>query len=300
MLDRLGTFAKFNNTQSYVNQIQQRAFDLQTQISSGKKSQTYSGIYQESGRLVSLEATQSRTKQFMDAITLVGTRMNTMEVQMNSLLDNAIQLKSTLVSAVNNGNAAFMALGEQADQLLQQTGNVLNTRDGDVYLFAGTRTDTAPVDFTQMTAVPDALTIDTEYYQGDQNKLTVKIDNDFTLEYGIKADDPAFETYIRGLRIIKANPSDPVKLREAMDLIDDAIGGLNKNISQLGAKSKALDVARIRHEDNKTVLATSIGNIEDTNIVEATSRLSSEETILQAAYLTISRISRLSLVQFLN
>ena len=81
-----------------------------------------------------------------------------METQMNSMLDNAIKLKSTLVSALNNGNANFMALGQQADQLLTQTASVLNSTDGENYLFGGSRTNTPPVDLSELTTAATATT----------------------------------------------------------------------------------------------------------------------------------------------
>jgi flagellar hook-associated protein 3 FlgL len=300
MLDRLGTFAKFNSTQNFVNKIQQRTYDLQTQISSGKKSQTYTGIYQDASRLVGLQATSARTDQYMTTITQTSTRMNTMETQMNSMLDNAISFKTALITGLNNGNANFSALGQQADQLLKQTVNILNTKDGDSYIFAGTRTTTAPVDLTKFVNAPTILTPDTDYYQGDNNVLTAKIDTGFNVDYGLKASDSTFEKYIRGLRIVQANPADPAKLRDGMSLIDAAIAGLNQNISVVGAQSKTLDDVKNRHTDNKTVLATTISAIEDTDVLQATSQLSSQETLLNAAYSTIGRIGRMSLVQYLN
>jgi flagellar hook-associated protein 3 FlgL len=300
MLDRLGTFAKHSRTQFFIERIQGRAFDLQTQISSGKKSQDYSGIYQDANRLVRSEATLGRTEQFLSTIRQVSTRMNTMETQLNSMMDNAIQMRTTLITALNNGNSQFMALGQQADQLLTQTANLLNTADGDVYLFSGSRTDTPPVDVSQFTASANAVTPDFDYYQGDDDVQFARIDKDFVLDYGIKANDPTFEKYIRALRMIAQNPTDDTNLRNAMDLINTSIEGLNKVVSDIGAKSKILEVSQDRHLDNKTALKSVIGDLEDTNIMEATSRLSAEETMLQAAYMTISRIGRLSLAQYLN
>jgi flagellar hook-associated protein 3 FlgL len=300
MLDRLGTFAKFNNTQGFVNKIQQRAFDLQTQISSGQKSQTYTGIYKDASRLVGLQSTNERTTQYMATITQTTTRINTMETQMNSLLDNGISFKTALVTGLNNGNANFSALGQQAEQLLKQVANVLNTKDGDTYVFSGTRTTTAPVDLTKFTSAPAALTADTDYYQGDANTLTAKIDTNYNLDYGVKASDSTFEKYIRGLRIVQSNSTDPVKLREGMQLIDAAIVGLNQAISVIGTQSKTLEAVKNRHADNQTVLATTISSIQDTDVLKATSELANQETLLSAAYSTIGRMSRMSLVQYLN
>jgi flagellar hook-associated protein 3 FlgL len=300
MLDRLGTFAKTNRTQFFIQRIQQNTFDLQTQVSSGKRSQTYSGIYQDANRLVRTETTLGRTDQFLRSISEVSTRLGTMETQLNSMLDNAIGMRTTLIAALNNGNSQFMALGQQADQLLTQTGNLLNTADADVYLFAGSRTDSPPVDLAEFTAAPDALTADYDYYQGDDAVQFARIDKDFLLDYGIKANDPVFEQYIRGLRLVAQSPTDDDTLREAMNLVSGAIDGLTRTISDIGAKSKILEISKNSHLDNKTALQSVVGELEDTDILGATSRLSAQQTMLEAAYVTISRIGQISLAQYLN
>ena len=93
-MERLGTFARNDRSQGYIQKIQSRAFELQTQISSGYKAQSYSGISKDAGRLVLLEADSARISQYEKTITQVDTRLNTMQVQMGSLLDNAVSLNA--------------------------------------------------------------------------------------------------------------------------------------------------------------------------------------------------------------
>jgi flagellar hook-associated protein 3 FlgL len=116
----------------------------------------------------------------------------------------------------------------------------------------------------------------------------------------VHADDPAFEQYIRAMRLVQQNPTDPEKLRSALGMMENVIQGLNTHIADIGAKQKQLEVSTTRHDENKLVLTRTISNIEDTDVLEASSRLSKEETLIQAAYATISRLSRISLAQYLN
>jgi flagellar hook-associated protein 3 FlgL len=300
MITRLGTFAKHNRTQDYIRKVNLTAYDLQTQISSGKKAQVYSTIAPDAARLVNTESIKDRTKQYVSNIVQVGNKLDTMEVQLRSMLDNAIQMKTTLVQAVHNRNGDFMALGQQADQLIDQTANLLNTSNGDVYLFGGTRTTTLPVDVHDFNAAPNASTIDDGYYKGDQTSLFTKIDKDFTLNYGVRADDPAFEEYFRALRLVKNNPGNVDNLRDAMVLVDKAIDGINRHVSTVGAQGEQLERSRKRHEDNLAVLEQIIGSIEDTDVIEATSLLSNQETILQASYAAVARLNRISLADYIN
>lgn len=300
MISQLGTHAKHQRTQGFINQNQARVFDLQTQISSGKKSQVYSGISAKASELVSFENRIGKIDQYQDSIAQVQTRMNMMESGLNSIYDNAINIRTSVINGLNNKNADFMALGQQASGLTEQTANILNMRENNTYLFAGGRTNVPPVDTTQFSGAPDPNVSDTGYYQGDDYVLRASIDEEFGVEYGIQASDPALEEYFRGLRIIEQNPFDEGKLREALEILNGALDGINGLISEIGTSGSILAAADKAHSDNKLFLEESVALIEDTNIVEATSLLSEEETILQAAYLVVSRLSRLSLVQFLQ
>jgi flagellar hook-associated protein 3 FlgL len=300
MINRLGSLEKFTRTMDYTQGTQYKAFDLQRQITSGQKSNVYSGISDDTGRLLKIERTLTATEQYKSNITVVRARLQTSEVQLSSMMDNAIKFKSTLTQALNNGNASLMALAQQSDQLMTQTANLLNTSQSGVYLFSGGRTTTPPVDLLQFNAAANATSLDAGYYQGDQDAPQARIDEDFLITYGVKADDEAFEKYFRAMRLVKANETDPTTLRAAMDLMDQAITRLNTVTSTIGAASNALDVSEKRHNDNLVVLKETVGSIEDTNILEASSKLSQEELQLQASYSVIARLSRLSIINYLN
>ncbi len=300
MINRIGTLQKNERSQYFIGQTQQRTFELQTQITSGKKSQSYTGISQDAATLVNLENIREKSARYVKNINQTQVRLNTMESYVGTLTDNMISMRSSVINGLNNENTNFMALGQEAESLLTHAANILNTRDGNSFLFAGSRTDLAPVDLDAFTGPPDPVISDDTYYQGDNYKRSVQVDKDFNLEYGVTANDPAFEKYIRGLRLIAENPFDTENLRGALGLLTESIDAANNLVSTIGADSAILEKTLDSHSDIKLNLDASIALIEDTDVVEATTRLSQEETILQASYLTISRLSRLSLVQYLN
>ena len=187
-----------------------------------------------------------------------------------------------------------------------EAANLLNTQLGGQYVFAGSLTDTAPVDladpaYDPQAGLPGAFAPDTGYYQGDDFVTTARADDNFELPYGITADNSAFEELLRAFSYLDyagANLDDAV-LNEAFQLVESAIDGLSNLRGQVGANSQVLEKARQGHEDFETFAGNIVSTIEDVDVAQATSELAFNEVQLQGAFLSIARIQNLSLLDFL-
>src|SRR5690606_17377471 len=76
---RTSTFALHDLHLFNASRTQTRMQDATTQISSGKQSQNYAGLAEDSPRLISLESTHVRSANFHKQIDLVSSRLTTME-----------------------------------------------------------------------------------------------------------------------------------------------------------------------------------------------------------------------------
>ena len=122
--------------------------DLQTQLGTGKKSTTYSGLGVDAGLVVGLRGQLSAISGYSDTITNVGTRID-LE---NSVLGRISDLGSAVKDAQADPfqlNSSGQTIGQQsaASQLDEALG-LLNTQDGNRYLFSGRATDTPATDTT--------------------------------------------------------------------------------------------------------------------------------------------------------
>ena len=103
------------------------------------------------------------------------------------------------------------------------------------HLFAGSRTDTAPVVLDPAFSAFGAA--DDTYYQGDAVELTVRADVDHDLTYGMTADREGFQELIGALRAtIEGDGSDDQALLEsALDLVNAALPKITGYRSEIGA-----------------------------------------------------------------
>ena len=307
-MTRVATYAQQTLLLTQIRTAQSRMQNTQIQMSTGYTSQTYAGIAPQAGQLVNLESAHARTQQYMTNNKTVDLRLQSMENSVGNTVEAASKLKTLLVNGLNNNVAADMSLGLQAQNLLNEVAKQLNVKIGDHYLFSGTKTDTPPVDLTAPGyGAPPTVTpsvADTGYYQGDSVVLSTRAADDYDVSYGVTADNPAFEKLIRALQLTATVTTTPVldraRLQDGLDLVNQAINELSTVRSSIGVTQNALDSANEDHTDMTVYMEQTITQITQVDVAEAASRLSADQLMLQASYMTISQLSKLSLANYLG
>jgi flagellar hook-associated protein 3 FlgL len=304
---RVADFAQHQLTLSYTMRTQGSVAERQIEIASGKRAQQYSTIPTDSSQLVNIERSVARSEQFNRNIDQALTRLGIMESSVAILVERATEVLAIMSSAMSGENISDVPLEEFAATFLAEAESLLNTQHEDRYLFAGSKTDSPAVDladvnYTPQAGLPGIFTADFDYYQGDTLTLSVRTDETFETAYGITADEPAFEEMLRALAYMDyagAN-QDVAVLTQAYTMMKSAVDGLSDIRGRIGASSKVLEAAKSGHEDYLTYSTNLVSTLEDVDVAEATTRLAQDEVQLKASYLSLSRISELSLLQYLR
>lgn len=308
MVNRVGTAAQHDLMMSNIKLLQSRVSETMIQASSGKAASRYSGIAPDAKRLVGLEATHAQLSQYVANNQIVDQRLQSMETNTSQLLDIASQFKALLVQASSSGNAPNMGLDITAQTLLNQVGALLNVQLDGRYLFAGSATNSPAVDLNDpgMVAPPGTYpsTANTTYYQGDDVALSTKAGPELDIAYGIRADEAGFEGLIRSLKLVATavlspNP-DTARLSEALDVVNQAIQDIPQTIAKIGAARAGLDTANAAHDEALLYIEQNINGIANVDVTEAITRLSADQTNLQASYATIAQLGNISLLDFLR
>ena len=160
--------------------------------------------------------------------------------------------------------------------------------------------------FSTLAALPGEVGYDPanpSYYQGNATQLTLRADQEVTIDYGVTAADAGFEKLIRALFITyqAAEPGNinTDDLDNALGLAVEAIEEIPDIRSQIGAARSSLETIKSAHDDMTLLAEKTISEIEDTDIVEAMSLLAQNTTQIEAAFATLSRLTSLSLLQFI-
>lgn len=303
-MTRVANFAQHQRNLAHILDAQKRLNDGQLQISSGKKSEHYSGVARDVRRIVNVEAGHVRTTQFISNNKLIDQRLQTMETSVSQVFDLVTQFKTLVINALNADNSSDLAMPIQTQALLDEVAALLNAEEDGRYLFAGTRTDTRPVD---QTGLPGTYTIPTTdgdasgYYVGDATKLTVQADENFSVTYGITAGEVGFEQAIRAMHmVIIGPPNDRATLDEALRVITQAVDGVSDIRTQIGASRAALENVNSRLDDFLVFTEQTISDLENTDITEVITTMNSDQVAVEASFAVIARLADLTLTRFLR
>ena len=300
-MTRVTQLAQQTLTLSNILGAQKRIQEAEIQISSGVKSQTYTGLFSEASRLVSLEGLKTRFDQLEKNNTIIEARLQRMDQAVSTIFDAMNELRNLVIQRINDASGNAVPLAVVGQNLLDVVAGQLNTKENGRYLFSGTQTNTPAVAFP----VPDPTTFGTpeaNYYQGDSFELTVRIDDTITIKYGMTADRTAFQESIAAMKaaIQGDATNNSTLLNTALTLAGSALASLAGFRAEIGSDISTIDLANQRNEDFLVFVEQSISNIKNVDIPSAITRLTADQTILQASFLSLARVGNLSLVNFLN
>jgi len=126
--------------------MRQELDELQRQLATGKKSDTYEGLGVDRGFTVGLRAQASALKAFGDTITNVGFRLNVAQSALGRIGDISDQVRSATVMGANVESNGSTIAQSTAYSELGELLSLLNTQAGDRYLFSGRAIDRPAVE----------------------------------------------------------------------------------------------------------------------------------------------------------
>ena len=313
MTTRVSNLSSNKLVQSTILQTQSRILDSQLQISTLQKSQNYAGLADVASQLVTTEASRRKINQYMTEGTNVKLRMDTMLNSIDSLkktlgdiqgMTRDIASAGTVPNGVDKDSFANVKMSEIAD--------FLNVSVAGRFLFSGSASNTKPVVPGDITTAPantstlPAFTTAQEpsfYYKGDDTKVKARLNDGLDIQYGVTANDPAFEKMVRAVRILRSTPlTDPdikAKMQEASDLCGQALTGLQSMELNIGTKEEQLGKTTTTLKNSKNFMDGIVSDLEMSDTTTAVAQLTQDQTQLEASYNVVVKLSDLSLTKFL-
>src|SRR5262245_40957052 len=130
-----------------VLEMRRKLDDLQRQLGTGMKADTYAGLGPHIGLAVGLTRQLDAITSFNDTITVVGTRIGISQTALSQIADAGNQVKAeTLVPNIKIDCTGQTNAQKSAYYQLDQILSLLNTQVGDRFLFSGTAVDQPSVE----------------------------------------------------------------------------------------------------------------------------------------------------------
>lgn len=131
---------------SSLQQNYRRLFDNQAELASGKRVRTASDDPAGAARILSYSRQQAAIAQYQDNLESTRSSLEDAASELTSITDLFHQAREKIVQAVNGtlNDADRATLADAIDHDITAMFGFLNSRVGERYVFAGTRTDVAP------------------------------------------------------------------------------------------------------------------------------------------------------------
>ena len=310
-IDRIATATQ---TATFLSQIEKAGAALdktQEQIASTKNATTYAGFGSQTQVLTASISANARNDAYTTATKFAVTQTDVQDTQLTSLSSLAASLKKAVSDAVANNDAT--TLMSQAQSIFSQASAILNSKDanGD-YIYSGGKTDVPPVSVNSLAALQALPSAAAAFTNGNLTK-SVQVADGVSVSYGVTASSvgtglmQALQDIAQFDAGASGNFNAATSLTSAQsNFLTNAIAqtttvgtNLNAVTAANGYVSNRLTDAQGQQASMSTLFSKFISNIQDTNMADAATQLSLNQTQLQAALQVTAGLNKLSLLNYL-
>jgi flagellar hook-associated protein 3 FlgL len=221
------------------------------------------------------------------------------DISLGQISDLSQRARDLLVQGANDtlGASGRKSIATEIDQIIESVKSVGNTQYAGRYLFAGSKTTTAPYTPGGADAyLGDTATISREIGQGVQVPLNIN-------GQSVIGDGTTAGSLLATLRKIstdlKANNSAALQSGDLATL-DTALDGITSTRATVGARTNRLDTALARLQQIEQTTTGLLSNTEDADMAKTLVDFSQQQAVYQAALKSGAQVIQLSLMDFLR
>ena len=306
-MDRVTSFTAYNSVIGNLLQAESNQNQADIQVSSGKVASDLKGFGANAEALTAAQALKTRVNGYVNTATSVASQLTAQDTALTEVSSAGQTARQAIAAAVAGGSANGLMASLQS--AFSQAVDGLNTQYNGVYLFAGGNVATAPVSTqTLQQLVPPA----TVGFNNDQLASSVQLNETTKVQTGMLASDigtPLFQAF-QAVAALNAGPSGPLTgpltdaqqtaLTTLMQTFDAANSGLTETTAQNGLVQNQVDSIKSAQVQRQTDLQTTIGDMADVDMGQASAQLSQAQTALQASARVFQSLQSTSLLNYLG
>lgn len=283
-----------NNTLRNLSNSYERLGKYQEQLSTGKKISRPSDDPVVAMKGMHYRTNLQEVEQYQRNLSEVFLWMDNSEAGIEQT-NSALQRIRELVIQGKNGTLSDedkQAVAKEIEQMKHDIVSVANTQVAGRYIFNGTAVDQAPVDGT---TVPPTVTINTEEYQVEVSRgvrLTANVNASNIFNNGMFQTIQNVEDALNG--------TGTANFDQLLGELDDHLGTLNAERSELGARYNRLEMVENRLGQKEVIANRILSDNEDIDVERVITDLKIQESVHRAALGIGSRIIQPTLLDFLR
>lgn len=301
----ISTSLLFDRATERMSALQSKLATTQAQLTTSKQIMSPSDSPDQAAAIQRLHGEIEKQDRSKAALMVAMRHYQAEESALKSGNDIMTRMKELAVQAASDtlGPENRIAVGTEMKALRDQLLTLGNTQDNSGnYIFSGTRVKTPA--FTQ-----DASGKVT--YQGDQTQTRIPAGNERTVSFTrsgtdvfsrvVRSDGQSIGFFDALDRMIHAvNTSDRTGIQQSLSDVEQMNNNLNQSLAQSGSDQTVVQSQMDVLDETTLRLKSSLSDIEDLDYTAAVTKMNKEQIALQAAMGSFSKISSLSLFDYIR
>ena len=289
------------------------------QQSSGKVAPAFAGLGAGARTTLDLRPAVQHQQVWQNNIDQAAGRLDATQAVLKQVGDIAASFYAQTNDINHIGTSRVEGIAISAKLALQQVGQLLNTKVGNIYVFAGQDTDRPPVPDTDPAVLGAALlasdtatapfsaTIGTavpEVEVGEGQRVPTGVLA--TRNTLATSEAPTTGSYLRDvmralatLAGLSDGPGVEAVAADTRSRLSSAIGAIGDESGALGNLQRGLETRKQSLAAAETSLTRQVSNVEDVDMAAVLTKVSALQTQLQASYQVIAGVKDLSLSRFI-
>jgi flagellar hook-associated protein 3 FlgL len=308
---KISTQLLFDRAAEQMSLVQNKLADSQAHLAQGKQILKPSDAPDQAAVVQRLKTVMSRQESFLSSMVTLRSRLENEDTTLKSASDLLVRAKEIAVHAANDTLSPInrRALGKEMQAVRDQLLSLANSKDNNGnFLFAGSRSTKPAFDAPAPGESP--------VYQGDQTKMTVMVGEQRSIPTNRTGTD-AFVSLnrpgptpgsVQGVSFFKVmddlvagiNNSNGVAMQRGVDEMTSLLNGMSLAHADIGTDMNVVEQQTGVIEDTILNLKTNLSTVEDLDYAAAITKMNQQLLSLEAAQSSFSKISQLSLFNYLK
>lgn len=295
MIHRVTENIKFSMLTTNMLNIQREYSDLMEKLATQKMINRPSDDPVGTNKILDSRTALNAINQYDSNITDAQIALSITSSALSSVKKIIAEAVTIAISEAGTGSPETMAISAQTViSLIDESMTLMNTKNGDSYIFAGSSTDTIPYVFDTFS--------DAYMYQGNDDPLKVLVGNGNTFVHNITGADAFGGTDVldtlTSLRVaLEANDTDAINAQ--IDLLRNLESRVLQAETSAGAKMSSLELTRSNHDKLKLELTNMLADVENAKMESLITAFLMKQIAMQASYSMAAKIGEMTIMSYL-
>lgn len=314
--------SSLSQLQSLLNDnigVRQQLTTAQEQVSSGLIAQSYAGLGESARASLELNPQIAHEQTWQSNIDVASGRLDATQGALSGITSIVRNIYAQAASLSEISTTTPDNLANLARQGLQQVADLINTKIGDVYVFAGQDTSNPPIPDTSAATLVSALLASDAATAPFSTTLgptpaTVQVGQGATVQVGLVANKntlsvsaaPTTGSFVRDilrelatLTTVPNNASAQTIAAGVRTRLSGALSAIASEAGSLGDIQAGLQTRKSQSAATVLTLQQQVSHAQDVDLAATLSRLTALQTQLQSSYQLIASLRELSLSKYI-